>query len=241
MGDSGNLSAAPAAPVHGNNKGLKKNAISFLSNVVIGIASAAPAYSLASVLGAITGVAAFAAPAIIAAAFIPMLSIATAYFYLNRAGPDCGTTFAWVTCAMGPHAGWIGGWALIVTNILVMPSLAVIAGQYTFQLFGASHPSALAVAIAGTAWIAIMTAICYIGIDLSARTQQVLLGIELAVLLIFAGAALAKVFIGNAPPGAAHMSPAWFNPFEAGSFDRFTEAFLWTCPVFVERFGVGSV
>src|SRR5262249_57447264 len=109
----------------------------------VGGGAGAPAYSLASALGAIAAIAAFGTPAVMIAAFVPMLFIATAYFYLNRADPDCGTTFTWAARAFGPYTGWIGGWALIVTNIIVMPSLAVIAEQYTFQLFGESQPSAL--------------------------------------------------------------------------------------------------
>ena len=44
------------------------------------------------------------APAIMLVAFVPMLFIASAYYYLNRADPDCGTTFTWVTKAMGPRS-----------------------------------------------------------------------------------------------------------------------------------------
>ncbi len=222
------LSGPPAAvkEITVKDKGLKRDAISFLSNLVIGIASAAPAYSLASALGSIAGIAAFATPAVMAIAFIPMLLIATAYYYLNRADPDCGTTFSWVTRAMGPHMGWIGGWAVLVTNILVMPSLAVIAGQYSFQLLGYGQPSTLYVTAAGVVWIVIMTAICYLGMELSARTQQVLLGTELAILLVFASMALSKVYLGVAPPGAVHPAPDWFDPFEAGGADRMVEALL---------------
>ena len=43
------------------------------------------------------------APAILLVAFVPMLFIAAAYYYLNRADPDCGTTFTWVTRAIGPE------------------------------------------------------------------------------------------------------------------------------------------
>src|SRR5262245_35003571 len=146
-----------------------------------------PAYSLASALGVIAGIAAYATPGIMLVAFIPMFCVATAYLHLNRADPDCGTTFSWATRAMGPYAGWIGGWAVIVTNIIVMPSLAAIAGEYSFQLFGYGHPSTLQVTVAGVAWIGIMTAICFIGIELSARSQRLLLAAELAILLIFAG------------------------------------------------------
>ena len=89
---------------------LKKNAITFLSNIVIGVASTAPGYSLAATLGLVTAVVGFQAPAIMIVAFIPMLFIAPAYYYMNRADPDCGTTFSWVTKAMGPRSGWMGGW-----------------------------------------------------------------------------------------------------------------------------------
>ena len=76
-------------------------------------------------------------PAIMLLAFVPMLFIASSYYYLNRADPDCGTTFSWVTRAMGPHLGWMGGWGIIAADVIVMANLAQIAGQYTFYLFGA--------------------------------------------------------------------------------------------------------
>ena len=226
-----------------NDKGLKRNAISFVSNVVIGISSTAPAYSLASALGAIAGFAAFGSPAILIVAFIPMLFIAIAYYHLNRADPDCGTTFSWATRALGPHAGWMGGWAIIVTDILVMPSLAAIAGQYSFQLFWVDHPSTLEVTVVGTAWIVIMTAICYLGIELSARTQQLLLGAELVILVIFAVVALAQVYGASPPAGSQHLSLSWFNPFAVGQFNDFAEAVLvaefiywgWDCGVSINE------
>src|SRR5271166_6603023 len=188
--DPNNSPDAPSS-IQVRDKGLRKNALSFLSNMVIGVASAAPAYSLASALGPIAGAASFATPAIMIVAFIPMLFIAVAYYHLNRVEPDCGTTFSWVTLAMGPAAGWIGGWVLLMTNIIVMPSMAVIAGQYSFLLFG-RDPSPIELTAAGVAWIAVLTAICYVGIKLSSRTQQVLVGTELAILLVFAVMALAK-------------------------------------------------
>src|SRR5271165_5314041 len=111
-----NEHSAPKLNGGPQEKGLKRNALSFLSNLVIGVASAAPAYSLASALGTITGIAAFGTPGVMIVAFLPMLAIAAAYYHLNRAIPDCGTTFAWAAKAIGPHTGWIGGWAVTITN-----------------------------------------------------------------------------------------------------------------------------
>ncbi|MBV9819595.1 MAG: hypothetical protein JOZ07_14775 [Solirubrobacterales bacterium] len=55
-----------------------------------------PAYSLAATLGFIVAVQGVgtSAPAVMLVSFVPMLLIAAAYKYLNRADPDCGTTFA---------------------------------------------------------------------------------------------------------------------------------------------------
>src|SRR6476469_10474963 len=176
------------------DKGLKKDALGFVSGVVIGVASTAPGYSLAASLGlvgAVTGVG-LQAPAVMLLAFVPMLLIASAYYYMNRADPDCGTTFSWVTRAMGPSTGWIGGWAIVVADVIVMANLAQIAGLYTFKLVGwdAAANSVAAVTAVGVVWIAVMTAICVIGIELSARTQVGLLSAEILTLALFAIVAL---------------------------------------------------
>ena len=65
-----------------------------------------------------------------------MALIATAFLYLNRVDPDCGTTFSWVTRAMGPWFGWIGGWAITMTGVLVIGSLADVGVNFTLQTFG---------------------------------------------------------------------------------------------------------
>ena len=131
--------AASGAPASSEvvGKGLKKGAIGYLSNIVIGVASTAPAYSLAATLGFIVAVKGVGvhAPAVLLVSFVPMLLIAAAYKYLNRADPDAGTTFAWTTRALGPATGWVNGWAIFLADVIVMASLADIAGVYTFKLF----------------------------------------------------------------------------------------------------------
>ena len=175
-------------------------------------------------------------------AFLPMLCIAVACYHMNRADPDCGTTFSWVTRAFGPHTGWMGGWSIIVTDILVMPNLAAIAGAYSFQLFGISEPSTFAVTLLGVVWIALMTGLCYAGIEPSARAQRILTGAELAILVIFAVVALAEAHGANPPAGSRHVAAAWLNPFTTNASD-FTEAMVlavfiywgWDCSVAVNE------
>jgi hypothetical protein len=84
------------------DKGLKKDAIGFGDGLAIGLDSTAPAYSLAAVIGSVVIAVGVTAPGNLLLAFVPMFFIAAAFYYMNRADQDCGTTFSWVTRAMGP-------------------------------------------------------------------------------------------------------------------------------------------
>ena len=100
------MEAAAARVDEGRSEhGLKKDAIGFVDGLIIGIASTAPAYSLAAVLAIVVVGVGVQAPAVLLASFVPMFLIASAFYYMNRADPDCGTTFSWVTRAMGPASG----------------------------------------------------------------------------------------------------------------------------------------
>jgi amino acid transporter len=207
-----------SAKASSGDKGLKSNAIGFVSNVVIGVASTAPGYSLAAVLGFVALEVGFQSPAILWLAFLPMLLIASSYYYLNRDDPDCGTSFTWVSNAIGPRAGWMTGWATLLACLIVMANLAQIAGLYTFLLFDADSlaDSTFWVTFVGVIWILIMSWICYIGIELSARIQIGLLTAEVVTLAAFAVVALVKVYGGDLE-GSVDPSLSWLNPFDISS------------------------
>ncbi|MEO8966578.1 MAG: APC family permease [Solirubrobacteraceae bacterium] len=217
--ESSTVNRAPAAPLDGTepgNKGLKADALGYASNLVIAIASTAPAYSIAATLGFIVAVGGVGthAPAVMIVSFIPILFVSVGYRFFNLADPDAGTTFAWVTRAFGPQLGWINGWAIFLADIIVMASLAAIASKYSFLLFDSTaSPSNFLVIVGAVAWIMIMTWICYRGIELSARIQTILLGFEITTLALFAVVALFKVY-ANSPAHSIQVSASWFNPFD---------------------------
>ena len=111
------------------DKGLKGGALGLVSTTIIATASVAPAYSIAATLVFVVGAVALQSPAVAVLAFVPMLLCSIGYSELNKADPDCGTTFTWATRAFGPRTGWAGGWAIIVADVLVMASLAQVAGH----------------------------------------------------------------------------------------------------------------
>jgi amino acid transporter len=200
------------------SKGLKSDALGYISNLVIAVASTAPAYSLAATLGFIVAIGGIGvhAPAVLIVSFIPILFVSVGYRFFNLADPDAGTTFAWTTRAFGPQIGWVNGWAIFLADIIVMASLAAIASNYTFLLFrSGGAPSNFWLIVGSVVWIAVMTWICYRGIELSARIQTFLLSLEIFTLLLFTVVALVKVY-SNHPAGAIHVSGSWFNPFDLG-------------------------
>jgi amino acid transporter len=196
------------------DKGLKTGALGMASSVVIGVASTAPAYSLAATLGLVAAAVGLYSPAIMIVAFIPMLLIASAYYYMNRADPDCGTSFSWVTRAFGPQTGFMTGWVIMAADAIVMANLAQVAGQYFFLLFGwdSAANSTVAVTLVGVLFIAMTTVITAVGIEISARTQWGLLIAELLILGVFSVTALVKVYASH-PSGSMPVELSWFSPF----------------------------
>ena len=105
----------------------------------------------------------------------------------------------------------------MAADILVMGSLAQVAGQYLFFLFQGPNSSIGGnasggwVLLVGIFWIVAMTYICYRGIELSARFQRILLTIEVVLLMVMSVTALVKVF-ASSPPGSVHPSLSWLSP-----------------------------
>lgn len=99
----------PGQPGMVIDKGLKKNAIGYLSNLVIGVASTAPAYSLAATLGFIVVIGGIGvhAPAVLLVSFVPMLLIAELTVRLIVPTPT-----------QGPHLlGQLERWALDLVGL----------------------------------------------------------------------------------------------------------------------------
>src|SRR5579863_6977461 len=197
-------------------KGLKPGALGLVSATVMGVASTAPAYSLAVTLGLVVGFVGLHSPIVAILAFVPIFLTSIGYSELNKADPDCGTTFTWGTRAFGPKTGWAGGWAIVAADVLVMASLAQVAGQYVFLLFGdngvGQNATAWQVLLVGIGWIVVMSYICYRGIEVSAWFQRILLTVEVVMLLVLSITALVRVETGHHPKGSVPPSFGWLLP-----------------------------
>ena len=207
---------------------LKHDAIGVRSAVTIGVATPAPAYSLATVLGLVVAAVGVQAPGVLIAAFVPMLCVSAGFYYLNRADPDCGITFSWASRALGPVAGFMGGWALLVSSTIVLGLLANTAALYAFFLVGwdAAAESTLAVTALGVAVLGLVTWLSLLDIEISAHSTAVLLGLQIGALALFAGVALVRTLSGDAPPASHDPELSWFSPFAVDGADAFVDALL---------------
>lgn len=197
---------------------LKAGAIGFVDALVIGLNATSPAYSIAAVIGPVVALVGIHAPGVLLASFVPMLFIASAFYFLNRVDQDCGTTFSWVTRAMGPWWGWLGGWAISMTGILVIGSLADVAVAFTLYGVGLDSwaDNAIIRQSLAVALILLMTYICVIGTEISAKLQNVLIVLQIVFLLIFAVAALYQAYSDTSSLDPILPELSWLNPFAAG-------------------------
>ncbi|MFG2293906.1 APC family permease [Streptomyces sp. NPDC048603] len=211
-------------------KGLGKGSVGLLGSAVIGVSTVAPVYCLTSTLGSTAGEVGVQMPAVFLAGFLPMLLVAFAYRELNKAMPDCGTSFTWTVKAFGPRVGWMCGWGLVIATIIVLSNLAGVATSYFWLLAGeiTNNPSVAALddnklvhITTCLTLIALATAISYRGMTATKGVQYALVGLQLVVLAIFVAMAFQKASAGTFDTGL-DFSWSWMNPFAVESMGAFT-------------------
>ncbi|GAA4656403.1 APC family permease [Streptomyces chumphonensis] len=199
-------------------------------SAVIGLSTVAPVYCLTSTLGPTVGEVGPQMPAVFLAGFLPMLLVAFAYRELNRAVPDCGTSFTWTVKALGPRIGWMTGWGLVIATVIVLSNLAGVAAEFFYLLLGELTGSEALLRFGDStaghvvtvlAFIAVATAISYRGMTATKWFQYALVTLQMVVLALFVAMAFAKAGDGAAPT-APEFSLTWFDPFSVTSFSAFT-------------------
>ena len=192
----------------------ERTGLSLGQAVAVGINTTSPAYSLAAILAPMAALVGYATPIVLIVSFIPMALTSLAFLYLNRRDPDCGTTFSWVTRALGPMPGFMAGWAITAAGVLVIGSLAETAMTYGLLLIGQDALAAnRMVIIAGAVVIImIMVVLAIVGSDSSIHLQSVLTYLQIGILLAFGGFALYTA----RDLGLPSFTAEWVNPLEYG-------------------------
>jgi amino acid transporter len=203
---------------------LKANVLSLGDAIVLGLASSAPAQTMAVALPALVAASGYAGLLPLACAFVPMLGIALAYQRLNRWEQSAGATYTWVSKALHPYLGFVAGWMILMYYTLGTTSMTVPAGTYTLQLIapGVANNKLAAVAV-GSVWNVVVTFLLLAGIEIAARFQRALAVFEYLVLFFFAVLGIRALISGHA---AARVTPAWFSVSGAGGGKGFSAGIL---------------
>ncbi len=129
-----------------------------------------------------------------------MLFTASSYVTMSRAFPVAGSVYSYAGHGIGPTAGFLAGWALLLDYVL-MPTLIYVLCAIAIEALAPGIPR----------WLSIVVVLCFNtginlrGIEASARMNAVLLAVMFAFLALFFGLGIHALMHGVA---GAHLSTA---------------------------------
>jgi amino acid transporter len=141
-------------------------------------------------------------PLVYLVGIIAMVFTALSYSKMSREFPVAGSVYSYVQRGLNPHIGFLAGWMILVDYILAPALLYAFSGLWLNSLIP-SIPAIIWVLL----FIVINTVINGRGVQLAAKTNFILLGIEIVALLIFVGYAVKFVFIDGLGAGGFSLTP----------------------------------
>jgi amino acid transporter len=188
---------------------LEPNAIGVTQDTVIGMASSAPAGTIAATLAALAAATAYGSGPVLILTAIPMIIIANCYRRLNLWSANCGASFEWVGRSINPYLGFMTGWLMVIGYIVGTVAEVVVLGPSVLAVFGSNSTNSWAFIGVDTGLCLVMLVIAIIGIKITARIQIGMAAIEYIIIIGFAIAGLVLV-LGH-HPGTFPITKGWFS------------------------------
>jgi amino acid transporter len=183
-----------------------KRSLSFWDLLIYGLifmVPIAPFGIFGSVFNAAGGMVALA----YAVGAVGMLFTALSYAQMSKAFPLAGSVYAYAGRGIAPPVGFVAGWQILLDYILV-PALLYIISGIAMNAFVPGIP----VVVWVIGFIVLNTIINYFGIELTAKTNRVMLVLELIVLAIF-------LVIGIGALASGKSTGDWLSPlFDSDTF-----------------------
>lgn len=134
---------------------------------------------------------------------VAMMFTANSYAQMSQAFPMAGSVYTYAGRGLAPWVGFLSGWAILLDYILV-PSLLYLVASVAMH----SIVSAVPVWIWLTVFVVLNTLVNYMGIQMTALVNKVMLVAELIVLAIFLVVGLVALAQGK---GNGWSFDAFFN------------------------------
>ncbi|MBI3676308.1 MAG: APC family permease [Proteobacteria bacterium] len=208
--------AASAASADGASASLEsfgykqelKRSLSLFDLLIYGLVFIVPGAPIA-VYGIVYNASAGMVPLIYLVGLVAMVFTALSYMMMSHAFPVAGSVYAYAGRSLGPVAGFVAGWAILL-DYLLLPTLTFVAVAIAMHATWPFIPKPIWV----VGMLAFATAINYFGIELTARMNFILLALQLVILAIFMIVGVAALMHHA---GGAHLSLLpFYNP------ERFT-------------------
>jgi amino acid transporter len=163
---------------------LAAGSLSVWESIVMGVAGAAPAFSVSTASATLVAAVGVLAPANILYCGIMMFGITLAFIHLNKVTANAGTSYAWVSLVFGDNWGFFAGWALLVASAIFMVSGSVPAATATLLLISPALATSTGwVTFVAALWLTGIAIVICKGIKAASYVQIVMTVIEIFILV----------------------------------------------------------
>jgi amino acid transporter len=139
---------------------------------------------------------------------VAMMFTAGSYAQMSRAFPMAGSVYTYAGRGISPPVGFLAGWVIILDYVLV-PALLYLVASVAMHSLVSSVPVWLWLA----AFVLLNTVVNYLGIEMTARVNKIMLVAELLVLAIFL-----VVGVVALARGAGYTGASWSPLYNAATF-----------------------
>ncbi len=183
-----------------------KRSLSLSDLLVYGLVFIVPGAPIA-VFGIVFNASHGMVPLVYLVGLVAMLFTALSYMAMSRAFPIAGSVYSYAARNLGPTAGFIAGWAMLL-DYLLLPALSYVVCAIAFYAMLPQVPKPVWVVLL----LSFSTVVNYFGIEITARTNFIMLALQLLILAVILIAGIgALVHHAN----GAHLSVTpFYNPVE---------------------------
>ncbi len=167
-----------------NKSSLAGNSLGINESIIMGVAGAAPAFSVSAVTSTLVASVHTLAPASVLYCGILLFGITLAFLNLNKINTNAGASYAWISVIFNPTLGFFAGWALLVCSAVFMVSGSIPAATATLLLIEpklANMPGW--VTFVAALWLTVISAILFKGIKSASYLQVLMTGTEMIILI----------------------------------------------------------
>jgi len=178
-----------AENIHDEGTALRRNAVGLPGLIAQSLGVTAPEISGVLIASTVASFAGLITPLAFLVAGIGAIALGLVYSRFARYVPHAGGTYAIVRAGLGADVGFLAGWVLLAVGVIFVAGLT-IASAFLIQLL--CSPALLDIGFLGSQWVgtaivlaAIIFAISYFGVQISARVLLTLTAIGVGLIAIF--------------------------------------------------------